>query len=86
MRLAVRLGLTALLICVILLFSLKVQIEDRLDQYGVSAYVKNRVETTFTDGTLDYMPPLPGVTGDKVIIVAKLENDDTRWVTEELSE
>ena len=86
MRLVVRLGLTTLFVCVIILFALKAQIEDRWDQYGVGVYIKHKVKTTFKDGTLDYLPPLPGVTGDKVIIMAKLEKDNTRWVNEELSE
>ena len=86
MRLALRLGLIASLVLVVLLLVLKSQIEDRWDQYGVGSYIRHKAATTFKDGTLDYLPPLPGITGDKVIVMAKLENDDTRWATEELSE
>ena len=86
MRLIVRLSLTAFLVGIILLFTLKNQIEDKWDQYGVGSYVKHKVQTTLRNATLNYLPPLPGVTGDKVIIMAKLEKDDTSWVTKDLFE
>ena len=86
MRLVVRLSLTAILVVTVLLLALKNQIEDKWDQYGVGSYVKHRVKTTFRGAKLDYLPPLPGITGDKVIIMAKLEKDDTSWVTKDLSE
>lgn len=86
MKLALRLGAILALVLIILYSIFRVQVNDRFDQYGVGTYVKQKVKTTFKGATLEYLPPLPGVTGNKVIVMAKLEKEDTRWVTEELSE
>lgn len=86
MRLALRLIFTAFLIAIIVLALLRNLIADRWNQYGVGLYIKHKVETSLRNGTLDYLPPLPGVTGDKIIVMAKLEKDNTRWVFDELSE
>ena len=86
MRLALRLIVTTALLLIVILIALKNQIGDKWDQYSVGSYLQHKVKTTFKDGTFDYLPPSPGVTGDKVIVMAKLEKDDTNWVTEELSE
>ena len=86
MKLVIRLSVVLALILVVLYFIFKVQVDDRFDQYGVGRYVKEKVKTTFKGGTLDYIPPLPGITGDKVIVMAKREKENTRWVIEELSE
>ena len=81
-----RAGFVIALILVILYVAFKAQVDDRFDQYGVGTYVKHKVKTTFKGGTLDYIPPLPGVVGDKALVMAKLKKENTRWVTEELSE
>lgn len=86
MRLALRFSLLTLVLLAIVYLVLKAPIDDRLDQYGVGSYIKSKVLTSAKGGALDYLPPLPGTTGDKVIIMARLEADDTRWVTEELAE
>ena len=86
MKLALRLGSILALILIILYSIFRVQVNDRFDQYGVGTYVKQKVKSTFKGATLEYLPPLAGVTGNKVIVMAKLEKEDTRWVTEELSE
>ena len=86
MRLALRLIFTAFFTAVIVLALLRNLIADRWDQYGVGSYIRYKLNTSLKDGTLDYLPALPGVTGDKVIVMAKLEKHDTRWVFDELSE
>ena len=86
MKIIFRLGVILLFILLVLYVIFKAGVDDRFYQYGVGTYIKQKVKTTFRGGTLDYIPPLPGVTGDKAIVMAKTEKTDTRWVIEELSE
>lgn len=86
MKLVIRLGLILILILLILYSIFRVQVNDRFNQYGVGTYVKQKVKTTFKGATLEYLPALPGVTGDKALVMAKLGRENTHWVEDELSE
>ncbi|KAL9097085.1 MAG: hypothetical protein Q9163_006385 [Psora crenata] len=86
MRATLRITLTACLILFIVLFALKSLIEDKWDQYGVGSFIEHKVKSTFRDGTVDYLPSSAGATGDKVVVMARLEKDDTNWVAEKLSD
>jgi len=74
------------LICVssLLLFSLyllQAHLQDLSNQYRAGAYV---VEWLDRNGA---STPVPAPTqGDKVIVMAKLEEENTEWVAEELPE
>ena len=59
--------------------------QDLGDQYGVVDYF------TFAMPNLTPKPPyqhktIGNIVGDKVIVMAKMEHQDTSWVAEELSE
>nr|BBI16191.1 hypothetical polyol transporter [Ramalina conduplicans] len=86
MRLALRFSLLTAVLLAIVYLVLKAPIDDRLDQYGVGSYIKHKVFTSAKGAALNYLPPLPGTTGDKIIVMARLEADDTGWVTEELAD
>lgn len=86
MRWILRLLVAGLFFPILMLFLLKSHLEDLSDQYNVSDYVHASFENTFHHGTLDYHAPFDGKVGDKVIIMAKLEKEDTEWVAENLPE
>jgi hypothetical protein len=86
MRWILRLLFAGLFFPILLLFLLKNHLEDLSDQYNVSDYVHASLQNTFHHGTLDYHAPFDGKVGDKVIIMAKLEKEDTEWVAENLPE
>jgi len=87
MRLALRLVLTASIFAIILLVVIKGILQDFWDQYNVTSYIGSSLKETFgRHGSVHYMPPLPGVKGDKIIVMARMEEDDTDWVTKDLSE
>ncbi|KAG8525839.1 uncharacterized protein KY384_000599 [Bacidia gigantensis] len=86
MRLALRLGLAVCSGLLIALVLLNRPITNFWDQYGVASYIKTRLKTSLKDGTLDYLPALPGATGDKIIVMAKLEKDDINFISSDLSD
>ncbi len=61
------------------------ELQDLGDQYGVVDYF------TFTVSNMKpkrpyHHKPVGNVAGDKVIVMAKMEHEDTSWVAAELSE
>ena len=62
------------------LFFLLQHFADLWDQYNVSAYL------TSSYGPTDLQPPdgFSGAPGDKVVVMAKMEKQDTSWVVREL--
>ncbi|PWY72921.1 hypothetical protein BO70DRAFT_381708 [Aspergillus heteromorphus CBS 117.55] len=82
MRWNARVALCASLSLLIPLYLLKVHLEDLCDQYHAGAYMID---------WLDLGPPTRGrphfhnvAQGDKVIVMAKLEEEHTEWVEQEL--
>jgi hypothetical protein len=86
MRWIARILVTASVLSIIVLLLLKNHLEDIWDQYNVSAYVHASLRNTFHHGTLEYNAPFGAKAGDKIIIMAKLEKEDTEWVGANLPE
>lgn len=82
MRLGYRLLIAAALI-VTFLIAVKVRLYEIWDQYDVPAYVASSLGAG--DGVYEAVP-LVGEAGDKVIVMAKMEKEDTNWVGEHLLE
>ncbi|KAL8822452.1 MAG: hypothetical protein Q9191_006811 [Dirinaria sp. TL-2023a] len=80
MRLALRLALGSSLVILIPFFLLIRHLLDLGNQYNVTAYI----QSSFRSGAHDKVPPIPAKAGDKIIIMAKLEAEDTDWVGEYL--
>ena len=85
MRCGVRLLLCASLLLLFPLFLLEAHLKDLYDQYHAGEYVADWWK---------YKQPQPNYqdvahqvyVGDKVIVMAKLEEENTNWVEEELPE
>ena len=88
MRSASRYAIGASLVLLIPLLILVRELADRADQYKVSAYLQATFFEAFHNGVsdLDAPAPLDVEVGDKVIVMAKLEQEDTNWVADHLSE
>lgn len=84
MRLALRFALTASIISIILLLIVKIKLEDVWDQYGVSQYLAHSWKNTFQHGPVQNIPAIGVEAGDKVVIMAKTEKENTDWVIEHL--
>lgn len=86
MRWTVRFALTASIVSIILLLILKQHLEDLWDQYNVPAYLRSSFKNSFRHGELDHLAPVPGKMGDKIIVMARLERENTDWVAKNLPE
>ncbi|MCJ1228037.1 hypothetical protein MMC12_004697 [Toensbergia leucococca] len=86
MRYAVRFAISAATILTVLLFLLEQHLEDIWDQYNVPAFIHFSLRNSFHNSTLDYTFPSLSQAGDKVIVMAKMEHEDTDWVEENLPE
>ena len=86
MRLALRFALSASVVLIILLLILKTKFEDIWDQYGVSTYIAHSWKNTFQYGPVQDIPTFGGEASDKVVIMAKMEKENTDWVAEHLPE
>lgn len=86
MRCPVRIAVTTAAILVLSFLILKSRLEDIWDQYNVPAYIHASLESSFGHSTLEFHAPLFSDVGDKVIIMAKTEKENTEWVSEHLPE
>ena len=82
MRWAFRFFLIASAILLVPTFILTRKALDLWDQYSGSAYLRSYL----THGTQIAAPPIPAKPGDKIIVMAKLEQENTDWVAECLPE
>lgn len=82
MRQTLRLSLAACLILLIALFFLTRKVLDTWDQYSISSYIR----ASINHGAQAEAPTIPGEPGDKIVVMAKLEQEDTNWVEEYLPE
>lgn len=76
----------AICISVMLIFSLyllEAHLQDIVNQYRAGAYV---VEWLNRNDVIKKPVPFNGTPGDKVIVMAKLAEEHTDWVQEELPE
>ena len=81
-----RLGYRPLIVAgliVAFLIAVKVRLYEIWDQYNVPAYVGNSLG--FGNGA-DYAVPIVGEAGDKAIVMAKMEKENTDWVGAHLPE
>jgi hypothetical protein len=75
-------GFCVLSLVLFSLYLLETHLQDICDQYGAGSYVINWLDRNDTS-------PRPHgeiIPGDKVIVMAKLEEEPTGWVEEELPE
>lgn len=86
MRWVLRFFVSASLVAILLLVLLKNHLQDLSDQYNVNAYIHASIQNSFHYGTLEHHAPIAGKVGDKVIIMAKLEKENTDWVAANLPE
>lgn len=85
MKCGLRLCLSSLILLFLISLFLWTYISDLSDQYNVGAYIRTSLERL----TLELphrQPPVGALVGDKIIVMAKMEEDDTSWVNEELPE
>ena len=86
MRWSLRLILSAFFLVSIPLFLVTRHFADIWDQYSISSYIAASWQNTFRYGNVENIPAFDNKLSDKVIIMAKLEKENTDWVTEELPE
>ncbi len=90
MRCAARIAIGASILLFIPLWLLKNHLEDIWTQYDVPAYVFSAYKSSSLAGegyaTPHHKRPSANNSSDKVIVMAKLELEDTDWVAEELPE
>ena len=86
MRWSLRLILSAIFLLSIPLFLVTRHFADIWDQYSISSYIVASWQNTFRHGKVENIPAFDDKPGDKVIIMAKLEKENTDWVIEELPE
>ncbi|KAH8433245.1 DUF3431 domain-containing protein [Aspergillus melleus] len=82
MRCGFRLALCILLVLLVPLYLIKAHLEDLCDQYRAGAYLVNWLDIE----SPEYEDVLPKhhLSSDKVIVMAKLEEEPTEWVEAEL--
>lgn len=67
------------------LYLLEAHVQDICNQYHAGAYLFAWIDRKLP-GAAPPAPPPIGVPGDKVIVMARLEEEDVSWVEEELPE
>ena len=80
MRWPTRFVFGASVILLLPLFLLVRKLNEIWDQYNVPDYI----QASFGHGFQEQPPSISGQVGDKIVIMAKLQNEDTSWVQEYL--
>lgn len=83
MRYSFRFALSGFVLVIIPLLILKSRLQDLWNQYNVASYISHSWRYPSQYGTVVNNPVEPS---DKVIVMAKLEKENTDWVAEHLSE
>ena len=86
MRWEYRFALPAVLLVTGLFVLLYIKFSETWDQYNAPAYAWASLQNTFRGSTLDNPPAVEGKVEDKVVIMARVESEDTDWVAENLPE
>ncbi|KAL8817884.1 MAG: hypothetical protein Q9223_003365 [Gallowayella weberi] len=86
MRWTLRFALPALLLLITVFVVLYIKFAQIWDQYNAPAYAWASLQNTFRGSKLENPPPVAGKVGDKVVIMAKVESEDTDWVAQNLPE
>ncbi|KAI9035050.1 DUF3431 domain-containing protein [Aspergillus affinis] len=82
MRWGFRLALCILLVLLVPLYLIKAHLQDLCDQYRAGAYLVNWLHINSPE--YEDVPPEHVPSSDKVIVMAKLEEEPTEWVEAEL--
>ncbi|KAK1140694.1 hypothetical protein N8T08_010007 [Aspergillus melleus] len=82
MRCGFRLALCILLVLLVPLYLIKAHLEDLCDQYRAGAYLVNWLDINSSE--YEGVLPKHDLFSDKVIVMAKLEEEPTEWVEAEL--
>ena len=82
MKCGLRLALSLSLLLTVLLLLLIRHIQDIFEQYSAAAFLADSLSSHRQHG-IGRPPRFPG---DKIIVMAKLEEEHTNWVQEELPE
>lgn len=90
MRCPARIAIGIAVLLLVPLSLLVLHLEDLWNQYDVTAYVFTTYKTAWLGraGSFTHKRPQASFnnSSDKVVVMAKLEAEDTDWVAEELSE
>ncbi|KAI4122372.1 MAG: hypothetical protein LQ338_005861 [Usnochroma carphineum] len=84
MRWMLRFALPAVIIVITLCIVLYIKFAEIWGQYNAPAYAWASLQNTLRGSKLDNPPPVPGKVEDKVVIMAKVESEDTQWVADHL--
>ncbi|KAL8921788.1 MAG: hypothetical protein Q9208_005545 [Pyrenodesmia sp. 3 TL-2023] len=84
MRWTLRFAVPALALLFTLCTILYIKFAQIWDQYNAPAYAWASLKNSFRGSKLDSPPAIVGKVEDKVVIMAKVESEDTQWVAENL--
>lgn len=74
----------ALVIILVLLVLLTRHLLDLGNQYSAFVYFRTSIANSLFHTQSDYSPPSGVTADDKVVVMAKMESEDTEWVAREL--
>lgn len=80
MRWTLRFALPALFLVLIICTVVYIKFTQIWDQYNAPAYAWASLQNTLRGSELASPPPVRGNVEDKVVIMAKVESEDTQWV------
>ena len=84
MKSSYRAAFIALGLVILLLVLLTKHLVDLGNQYSASAYLQASLANTFFHTPPDSPPSVAIEAGDKIVVMAKMESEDTDWVSNEL--
>ena len=76
---------TSVILCTVVLM-LKEKLEDVWHQSSTSLYIHEAVYNAWHTADVNESSQWDEPLGDKIVVMAKLENEDTDWVSENLPE
>jgi hypothetical protein len=85
MKCGLRFALGSSVMLLLLLFLVEHQLRDIFEQYSAAAYLVDSLNP-YRQAGIEHSGGFLGRLGDKVIVMAKLEEEHTNWVQEELPE
>ena len=85
MKCGLRVGIGIAILSIVPLTVLLLHLSDLSDQYNTFDFVQNSVSTVIYNVHEDLPAVAPHI-GDKIIVMARTEEEDTSWVAKELPE
>lgn len=86
MRWTLRFAIPASVLLITLCTVLYIKFDQVWDQYNAPAYAWASLKNSFRGSKLDSPLAIVGKVEDKVVIMAKVESEDTQWVPDLLPE